>query len=83
MAKLTLSSWASIAEIVSAVAVVLSLVYVATEMRGNTRAVEAAALVEVNKIAREHLLLVSSSPDANRIEVIGDEDRFQLTVQER
>jgi hypothetical protein len=53
MAKLTLSSWASIAEIVSAIAVVLSLIYVATELRGNTRAVEAATLVEVNKIARE------------------------------
>jgi hypothetical protein len=54
MAKLTLSSWASIAEIVSAIAVVLSLIYVGTELRGNTRAVEAATLVEVNKIAREH-----------------------------
>jgi hypothetical protein len=82
MAKLTLSSWASIAEIVSAIAVVLSLIYVATEMRGNTRAVEAATLVEVNKIAREHLLLVSSSPEANRIEAIGDEDHSQLSFEE-
>ena len=83
MAKLTLSSWASIAEIVSAVAVVLSLIYVATEMRGNTRAVEAATLVEVNKIAREHLLLVSSSPEANRIEVMGDENPSQLSPEEQ
>ena len=83
MAKLTLSSWASIAEIVSAIAVVLSLIYVGTELRGNTRAVEAATLVEVNKIAREHLLLVWSNPEASRISMIGDEDLSQLSPEER
>ncbi|MHC4235283.1 MAG: hypothetical protein ACYSUQ_09230 [Planctomycetota bacterium] len=83
MAKLTLSSWASIAEIVSAIAVVLSLIYVATELRGNTRAVEAATLVEVNKIAREHLLLVWSNQEANRISMVGDEDLSQLSPEER
>jgi hypothetical protein len=83
MAKLTLSSWASIAEIVSAIAVVLSLIYVATELRGNTRAVEAATLVEVNKIAREHLLLVWSNQEANRISLVGDEDLSQLSPEER
>ena len=58
MAKLTLRDWASVAEITSAVAVVLSLVYVGFELRGNTKAVEAATLLEVNKIARDHLLLM-------------------------
>ena len=72
MAKWTLNEWASLAEIISAAAVVLSLVYVGAELRGNTKAVEAATLLEVNRIAREHLLVAWTDADATRIEITGE-----------
>ena len=83
MAKLNLREWAAVAEIVSAVAVVLSLVYVGLELRGNTRAVEAATLLEVNKIARDHLLLLWSDAEVNRIDKVGGEDLSQLSPEEQ
>ena len=78
VSKLTLKEWAAIAEIVSAAAVVISLLYVGFELNSNTRAVEAATLLEVNKIAREHLLVGWTDADATRIEVTGDQDREAL-----
>lgn len=42
MAKLRLSDWASIAEVVGAIAVVISLAYVGIQVRDNTEAVRAA-----------------------------------------
>ena len=83
MAKLTLREWAAVAEIVSAVAVVLSLVYVGFELRGNTKAVEAATLLEVNKIARDHLLLVWGDADLNRIDMVGGKDLSQLSPEDQ
>ena len=41
MAHRTLQDWASIAEIAGAAAVVISLIYVGSQLRANTRAVEA------------------------------------------
>ncbi len=83
MAKLTLRDWASVAEITSAVAVVLSLVYVGFELRGNTRAVEAASLLEVNKIARDHLLLMWGDAEVSRIDQVGAQDLSQLNPEEQ
>ena len=74
MAKWTLHEWASLAEIISAAAVVLPHLYVGAELNGNTKAVEAATLLEVNRIARDHLLLSWTDPDATRIEMTGDKD---------
>jgi hypothetical protein len=42
MAKLRLSDWASIAEVIGAAAVVISLIYVGVQVRDNTEAVRAA-----------------------------------------
>ena len=83
MAKLTLRDWASVVEITSAVAVVLSLVYVGFELRGNTRAVEGAALFEVNKIARDHLLLMWGDAEVSRIDQVGAQDLSQLNPEEQ
>ena len=43
MTKRSLQDWASIAEIIGAIAIVLSLVYVAYELRENTRALQATS----------------------------------------
>lgn len=83
MAKWTLHEWASVAELISAAAVVLSLVYVGAELNGNTKAVEAATLLEVNQIAREHLLVGWTDADATRIETTGDEDPSLLDPLDR
>jgi hypothetical protein len=83
MSRWSLKEWASVAEIVSAAAVVLSLGYVGFELNSNTRAVEAATLLEVNKIAREHLLVGWTDSDATRIEMTGDQDTLALTPLDR
>ena len=41
--KGSLQDWASLAEIVGAIAIVVSLVYVATEVRENTKALNATS----------------------------------------
>jgi len=46
MARRSLEQWASIAEIVASIAVILSLVYLASEVRQNTLAMQATARQE-------------------------------------
>jgi hypothetical protein len=79
VSKWSLKEWTSVAEMIGAAAVVLSLAYVAVELRSNTRAVEAATLLEVNRIAREHLLVGWTDADATRIEMTGDQDPANLS----
>ena len=83
MKKPTLSEWASIAEIIAAVAVVISLFFVGSEVRRNTRAVQAASLQSVIDIARQQILLMASNPELNRIAMIGDDDPSKLNPEER
>jgi hypothetical protein len=83
MSRLSLGEWSSIAEIVAAVTVVISLFFVALEVRSNTRAVHAATLQSVIGIARQQVLLMASDGDLNRIAMTGDNDLTQLTPEER
>ena len=46
--KIRLSEWGSIADVVSGIAVVISLIYIAIEVRGNTRAQEAATIQAIS-----------------------------------
>jgi hypothetical protein len=57
-----LSNWASIAEIVSGVAVVVSLVVLIVEIRGNTDEVRAAALTNISGRTQELILANMSDP---------------------
>ena len=57
-----LSNWASIAEIVSAVAIVASLIFVGLQIRENTRATQAAMLQESVGYDIELLNQVASDP---------------------
>lgn len=74
---------ALLAEIVGTAVVVVTLIVLLFEVRENTTAVRAATLVEVNNIARDHLLLMWSNADANRIDQIGSQDLSQLNAEER
>lgn len=78
-----LEKYALLAEILASVAVVVTLVVLLIEVRGNTAAIRAATLLEVNKIARDHLVLMWSDANASRIDQIGSQDLSQLTADER
>ena len=74
---------ALIAEIVGGAAIVMTLIVLLLEVRGNTAAIRAATLLEVNQIARDHLILMWSNEDASRIDQIGSQDLSQLSPEEQ
>jgi hypothetical protein len=57
MSKLKLSDWASVAEIIAAVAVALSLIFVGLELQQNTAASESATREAINRKDIEFLSL--------------------------
>jgi hypothetical protein len=66
MARRTLQDWASIAEIVGAFAIVISLAYVAYEIRENTRALEATSR---QSLADQDLEFIGSALDSSVVAV--------------
>jgi len=64
---LKLKRWASIAEISSAVAVVLSLIFVGLQIRDNTIATQAATYQDSVAYDIELLLTRGTSPDGSRL----------------
>jgi hypothetical protein len=81
--KLGLADWSALAQIIGAMAVVISLVYVGFELRANTAAVQAAALQSVNQIARDQILLYATNPELNRISMQGAQDTANLNGEDR
>jgi len=71
-----------VAEAVGFVAVVLSIVFLALEIRQNTAAMRAAGVQEATNVARQQLLMLVTDADAHRIEMLGHEDPNQLTPEE-
>lgn len=82
MKKLTLTEYAQIAEVVAAVAVVVSLVYVGIGLRDNTAAVRSASVQAITTTSQNGLIAESTSADLSRIRRIGDEDPEELDVDE-
>ncbi len=74
---------ALIAEIVGGAAIVITLIVLLLEVRGNTAAIRAATLLEVNQIARDHLILMWSNEDASRIDQIGSQNLSELSPEEQ
>ena len=74
---------ALIAEIVGGAAIVITLIVLLLEVRGNTAAIQAATLLEVNQIARDHLILMWSNEDASRIDQIGSQNLSELSPEEQ
>jgi len=66
MTRRTLQDWASIAEIVGAFAIVISLAYVAYEIRENTRALEATSR---QSLADQDLEFIGSALDSSVVAV--------------
>lgn len=82
MRRPTLGEAANLAEIVAAVAVVISLVYVGRELQSNTAAVKAASMQAVFGASSETLLTFAADSDLARIRLMGNRDPSRLTETE-
>ncbi len=82
MTKRNLSDWASIAEIISALAVVASLLYVGFEIQRNTKVGLASNRQEIAARAQE-LALYSAETHIYKILFTGDEEPIALTEAEQ
>ena len=82
MPRRSLSDWALVAEIASAFAFVLSLVYVGYELRQNTNAVLSNTQQSLLELAQNVDVWLQSESFAD-IAVRGDEDYSKLAPQER
>ena len=81
--KLTLGNLAHLAEIIGAVAIVISLVYVGQELNANTAAVQAASLQSVTNASSVSMLAVVENEDFARIRVQAMRDPSQLSETEQ
>ena len=75
--------WRTLFEVVGLVAIVLSIAFLAFEVRQNTQAMRAAAIQDATDVARQQLLMLATDRETHRIEMLGHEDPEQLTPEER
>ncbi len=83
MRKLTLREYAQIAEIVAAVAVVVSLIYVGIGLRDNTFAIRSTSVQAITTTSIDAIGVQAASADLSRIRRIGDAEYSALTVDEK
>ncbi len=77
-----LSNWSSIAEIVSGVAVIISLVFIILELNRNTEAVESATLQAAMDASNEFLLLIVENPELAQLVEKARTSYSSLTAEE-
>lgn len=82
MKKFALAEIAQVAEIVASLGVVISLIYVAAELRSNTAAVKAATVQSITNSSRDVLVTVAANEGLARIRQIGEADPSALTDAE-
>ncbi len=78
-----LSDWASIAEIVGAIAIVISLVYVGIQVNDSTRAVMSASANDVAGLVQGWYLEVGSDPVASKVMADGMTDPESFSREDR
>ncbi len=83
MKKLTLSEWASVAEIVGAILVVISLLFVAFSLERNTAALSGENDDALFDSIREIGLVVLGDPELVKLTKRGQNDPTSLTALER
>jgi len=81
--KLSLSEWASVAEVFGAVAVVVTLIYVGLEVNDSARAVRSASATDMASQAHDWYLEVAMDPAARALMLKGQNDPDSLTPEER
>ncbi len=81
--KLKLKQWAQIAEVIGAVAIVVSLIYVASELRQNTDATQAATFQQMVQLSATTLITMAQNSEMADIYSRGVQDPESLTDLER
>jgi hypothetical protein len=79
----TLNELGSLGEFISGLAVVVTLVYLAIQIRHNTRAVRSSMHQDMIESTLRIAESVSDNPDVGRIVLKADEDYDSLTTEER
>lgn len=79
MARLGLKELAQVAEVIAALAVVVSLVYVGREVQSNTAAVRGAAMQAIATTDADALLTIAADSALSEIVRIGYEDPSRLS----
>ena len=82
MSDSRLGQVAQVAEIIAAIGVIVSLLFVGFEVRKNTSIVNASAVQAITTSSREVLLNVALDEDFARIRRLGEEDLSQLDEDE-
>ena len=82
MQKLKLSEWASVAEIVASIVIVISLIYVGFEMNQNTQALRAEIHQNVQTILNEQNNVVVGDAEFHRIFVTAETRPDELSELE-
>ncbi len=78
MLKIKLADLAQIAEIIAAVAVVVSLIYVGKEVQSNTSAVRGAAMQAIATTDADALMTIAANSEFSEIIRVGQQDPSQL-----
>lgn len=81
--KEILEEYVLIAEIVSAIAIVISLVFVGFQIRGNTKATQASTFLEIAALDIKLLLGFGNSRELSRIITIFRDNPDSLTEEDR
>lgn len=80
---MTLQDWGAIGEILGAIATIATLVYLATQVRQNTRALQAASMDSTIKTANEIRASLFTNPEITSIYFKGLRDISSLTELDR
>jgi len=80
--KLKLADIAHLAEVVAAIAVVISLIYVGVQVRDSTRAVRSAAANDANVAMQSWYLEVGTNPQTSALVIQGLRGTRELSVEE-
>jgi len=75
--------WRVVVEAIGLVAIVVSIIFLAFEVRQNTLAMRATAIQATTDVARQQLLMLVTDQDTHRIEMLGHADPNQLTPEEQ
>jgi hypothetical protein len=82
MKKMDVSGLAQLAEIVAAIGVIVSLIYVGIELQQNTIAARATTAQAIIDSSRNFLMDIAMNEEMSQIRMLGQEDRSQLNEVE-
>ena len=83
MKKLSLSDLGNLAEAIAAVAVIVSIVYLAQQIQQNTKAVRASSYQEVANGISDFQISLAENEDLSQVYLKGTKDLKQLSPGER